>query len=192
MAKRTLLLLFAVLLMAAPVKAETWVSASLPTSFSFSSYGNPLYDFDQVSSTSTAGYSLLASLPVPLLPIVGLSEFVVQLVPSSPAITGTNQMRLNTYDVAFDFSGKNVGFLLGYGAGKATFECAQSDCSNLTFYQREVIQYFGQLGVPFGTNADFHLEARRVIGRVQVDSGVQALDLDLQGMLFAFGFRIGF
>ena len=192
MLQRLLVSLILWLSLAGPAVAGIWVSASTPTSFAFSSSGNGIYDFYQGGSTNASGYGLLFNLPVPLLPVVGLSEFKIDILPTSPYITGTNQVKFNTYDVALDFSGKMASFVLGYGTGQALFTCSQSDCAGLTFRPREVTQYFTQLGIPFGPNSDFHLEARRLIGRVQVDSGVQAADLDLQGMLLGFGFKIGF
>ena len=192
MLRRIAFLLILVVVTALPAQAGIWVSGTLPTSFAFSSDGNDLYDFDQISSTGVSGYSVLASIPFPLLPVVGMSEFTIDLVPNDVDIEGTNSVKFNTYDVAFDFSGGLADVLVGYGVGLATFECGQSDCESFTFEQREVFQYFGQIGVPFGVGSNFHIDMRRIIGRVQVDSGADALDLNLQGVLFAFGFRFGF
>ncbi|MDT8445956.1 MAG: hypothetical protein RRB13_03535 [bacterium] len=192
MSLRACLFFLLLLLGSLPAQAEIWASASLPTTFKFSSTGNDLYNFDQAASGKTSGYTFLTSLPIPLLPVVGISHFQIEAQPTDPYISDPNYFEVDSYDVALDFSTKSATFLIGYGVGKAGFSCQQTDCAGLDFSQLELHQYFTQIGVPFGTASDFHFDLRRLIGRVHSSNGVDSSTLNLQGLLLAFGFRVGF
>lgn len=185
-------LILALLLLAPSLQAEVWVSASMPTGFRFASEGASLYDFDQTASGSSSGYSLLVNLPLPFVPVLGLSRFEIEAQPTNKSIDDPNHFEVDSYDFAFDFSTKAAKFLLGYGVGQARFLCSQADCTGLEFAEREINQYFLQLGVPLGAASDFHLDLRSLSGRVQIDNGTETEDLKLEGMLYSFGFRLGF
>ncbi|OGH00239.1 MAG: hypothetical protein A2600_07120 [Candidatus Lambdaproteobacteria bacterium RIFOXYD1_FULL_56_27] len=178
------------LLLAAPLKAEVWISASSPTAFVYSATPSSLYQFDQSSSVPAQGWAFLAKIP--LLPAVGMSQFTLNVPPLQSVSTEYNRFTTTSYDVGLDFSGKSATFLLGYGVGKTEFTCTQTDCAGLSFKPLELHQYFVQLGVPFGSGSDFHFDLRRLIGRVQIDNGTLTETLHLQGVLAAFGLRLGF
>lgn len=182
--------LLGLLLLAAPLKAEVWVSASSPTAFVYSATPANLYKFDQSSSVPAQGWAFLAKIP--LLPALGMSQFTLNVPPLNSASQEYNRFTTTSYDLGLDFSGKSATFLVGYGVGKTDFTCAQSDCAGLNFKPLELHQYFAQIGVPFGASSDFHFDLRRLIGRVQMDNGSLTETLHLQGVLAAFGLRLGF
>ena len=52
-------------------------------------------------------------------------------------------------------------------------------------------QYFAQLGVEIFDNWNLHLSAHRITGQQDISSGATSDHLVLDGMMYAFGLKLG-
>lgn len=190
--KKTILMLV-ILWFLAPAQAQAgfWASATVPSGFSFSSSGSGLYSYDPYGRPNPTGQSFHLSLP--FFPAFGVTQYKIDV--SSADATAweddSSKLAVDLVDVLFDFSTKNVNFLVGGGWGFANFTCGVTDCESLSFTHKEARQYMAMIGVPIGL-FDFHLTAHRVFSKVLVESAENKESLDFSGIFYGFGVRFGF
>ncbi|MDX2469964.1 MAG: hypothetical protein QNL04_05235 [SAR324 cluster bacterium] len=191
--KKKSILMLLVLWLIVPIQAHAafWASATVPSGFSFSSSGEGLYSYDRYGRSSPTGQSFHAK--VPFLPAFGVTQYKIDIFSADATAwdDSSSTLALDLVDVLFDFSTKNVNFLVGGGWGYASFTCGVTDCESYDFTNKEARQYMAMVGVPIGL-FDFHLTAHRVFSKVLVETTDNKESLDFSGIFYGFGVRFGF
>lgn len=171
------------------VYGENWISASLPNSYQFTGEENSQISIVSGQSGTPTGYIILADLPY--LPSLGYENYQI-------ALSGINSedevalINVEFFDIALHFRQKYTSVLLGYGYGSMKFECKVSSCSNWTVEKGIARQVFAQVGVELFNEVLFQISAHRVMGNNQILVSSTPVSMDLNGLLFAYGVKIGF
>lgn len=169
--------------------AETWVSVSLPNSYQFTGADNSQISLVSGQSGTPAGYIVLMDLP--FLPAIGYENYQI-------ALSGYNSeeevavINVEFYDIALHFRQKYTSVLLGYGYGSMAFECQVSSCNGWVVEKGISRQVFIQVGVELFGDVFFQLSTHRVMGSNQLLINSVPVSMDLDGLLFAYGVKVGF
>ena len=169
-------------------RAETWISVGIPTVYHFSGNGNSLFLKGTSLSGTPAGYMIHAYLPY--LPVLGYEYYEIS-INSKSSDNATAIVNVVFYDICLYFEQKYTSFLLGFGYGSMEMECEVTSCSSLEFRKGIARQYFAQLGVPLFDKMNVYLSAHSVIGTNKITLAGVNDDLSFDGMLYAFGLKVG-
>jgi len=131
-------------------------------------------------------------LLISYLPALGYEKYQITLE-SDNSDEQTAIIDVELYDIAINFEQKTTSFLLGYGYGSTEMECKDTTtCGSLQFEKGIARQVFGQFGVLLFGDAFFHISVHRVMSENRVTVGSSHSVLSLDGVLFAYGLKIGF
>lgn len=180
-------LLILVLLFSKNVFADSWISAGLPTGYTFSGEGNSLFSSTSKLSGTPSGTIFMASLPY--LPTLGYEKYQIAIESdNSDEITAIIDVEF--YDIAVSFDQKFASFLLGYGYGSMELQCEDTSvCGTISAEKGIARQYFGQLGVLLFGNLFFYLSGHRTMAENKLESGSTSEQLTLDGVMYSWGLK---
>ena len=170
--------------------AEVWFSVSVPNSYQFSGAGNAQFNSaTPLSGTPSSDIIFLADFPY--LPALGYEKYQIALE-SDNSDENTAIIDVEFFDIALYFRQKFTSFLIGFGYGSMEMDCKVSSCASLEIEKGVARQVFGQVGVLLAGDLFFHIDAHRVMGENRLTLNSNHSQLTLDGLMFAYGLKIGF
>ncbi len=172
--------------------AKGWISLSLPTIYRFSQKDDSFFSSGSTLSGKPSGFILQGSIFETLF--AGYEQYKITLQSDdSDEVDAVIDVVVNVefFDVGLNFEQKNTHILIGYGYGSLKTECDLAACSTIDFEEGIARQYFAQLGVEIVDGLNLHLNAHRITGQQDISNGTTSDHLVLDGMMYAFGLRLG-
>ncbi|MCG8339426.1 MAG: hypothetical protein MJE63_33375 [Proteobacteria bacterium] len=186
------ILLTLTVLIAPNTLAKGWVSVSLPTIYRFSQKDDSFFSSGSTLSGKPSGFILHGSIFE--MPFAGYEKYQITLQgDDSDEVDAIIDavVYVEFFDIGLHFEQKNTHILIGYGYGSLKTECDLTTCSTIDFDEGIARQYFAQLGVEIVDNLNLHLSAHRITGQQDISSGTTSDHLVLDGMMYAFGLKLG-
>ena len=186
------ILLTLTVLIAPNTLAKGWVSVSLPTIYRFSQKDDSFFSSGSTLSGKPSGFILHGSIFE--MPFAGYEKYQITLQgDDSDEVDAIIDavVYVEFFDIGLHFEQKNTHILIGYGYGSLKTECGLTTCSTIDFDEGIARQYFAQLGVEIVDNLNLHLSAHRITGQQDISSGTTSDHLVLDGMMYAFGLKLG-
>lgn len=169
---------------------DVWFSAGVPSSYRFTGETSSLFSDGTSLNGTPTGY--MVHFDFPYLPPLGIEQYQIS-VESVSTNESIATIDVRFYDICYLIElEKYANVLLGYGYGSIKMECTTGNCPGAEFEEGIARQVFGQLGVLLFGETDFHISVHRVMGENRITVGSSQEHIDLSGVLFAFGIKIGF
>ena len=166
--------------------AKGWVSVEIPLIYQFSEEGNSPFTFNSSLTGKPSGYIIYGSIYEK--PFLGFEKYQIS-VDTDNSDEPTAIIDVQFIDIGLNFEQKNSHFLIGYGQGSIKMECQLSACSDYKFEEGIAYQYFIQLGVVLIDKLNFSLSTHRVTGKNDFKIGSVSDDIELDGIMYAFGLK---
>ncbi len=168
--------------------ANVWISVDVPTIYTFSAGENSILSTGSSIKGKPAGTIIHASLP--MLPVLGIENYEIGI--SSPASNDDiATIEVDFINIAYYFSLKPATVLIGYGLGTMKITCASGYCTGYDFESGNASQVYAHLGISLFNEVDFYLSAHWVTCRNDFTYASQDGDLNLTGVLYSFGIKVG-
>ena len=172
--------------------AKGWIGLSLPAIYRFSQKDDSFFSPGSTLSGKPSGFILHGSIFE--IPFAGYEKYQITLQgDDSDEVDAIIDaiVYVEFFDIGLHFEQKNTHVLIGYGYGSLKTECDLAACSTIDFEEGIARQYFAQLGVEIVDNLNLHLSAHRITGQQDISNGATSDNLVLDGMMYAFGLKLG-